>query len=265
VARIAGTVLLLCALSAPAGAQSRPFEILDNSFLVEEAFNQEAGIFQSILGANVGEAGDWEAAFTQEWPLFGQRHQLSYTIPYAAVDGRSGVGDLHVHYRWQASVESGRTPAFAPRVSLTLHTGDAASGLGSGSPGWQVNLPFSTQLREVYLHWNAGFTHTPSATIGPAEHNLFTPHAAVSGVWRVRPMVNVLLESVAEWEPRLDADGIMRHEAALTLSPGVRVGKNIGRTQTVLGVAMPVTVDGSATTFGVFGYVSYERPFTRRP
>ena len=38
------------AQSAPIADASRPFEIADNSFLVEEAFNQPAGVFQNIFG-----------------------------------------------------------------------------------------------------------------------------------------------------------------------------------------------------------------------
>src|SRR5918992_1519983 len=45
---------------------SPPFEISDNSFLVEEAFNQEAGVFQNIFNLVVADGGEWEAGFTQE-------------------------------------------------------------------------------------------------------------------------------------------------------------------------------------------------------
>src|SRR5215208_2078087 len=58
--------------------------ILGNSFLVEEAYNQEAGVVQHILtglyGWNQLRGTDEESlgfAFTQEWPLFNQNHQLS--------------------------------------------------------------------------------------------------------------------------------------------------------------------------------------------
>lgn len=69
---------------------SRPSEgIQDNSFLVEEAYNQEAGVVQHILNIspdvgrnnNPGER-EWALNFTQEWPVFSQTHQFSYTVPY---------------------------------------------------------------------------------------------------------------------------------------------------------------------------------------
>src|SRR5688500_2412693 len=46
---VAAAALFLLTCSSTALAQAEPFAILDNSFLVEEAFNQEAGIFQNIL------------------------------------------------------------------------------------------------------------------------------------------------------------------------------------------------------------------------
>lgn len=180
--QVAHSLLLVLALALPARAQSTPFEILDNSFLVEEAFNQEPGVFQNIFNVRVAEDGGWEATMTQEWPLFTQTHQFSYTIPYASIGGESGFGDVFINYRLQALLETASRPAFSPRVSLILASGDAARGLGGGSPGWQVNLPFSKQFGDAYLHWNAGFTHVPAATGEDREHNLLTPHVALSGI-----------------------------------------------------------------------------------
>ena len=71
-----------------------------------------------------------------------------------------------INYRWQATMETASSPAFSPRVSLILATGDADRGFGNGGAGWQVNLPFSKQFGDTYLHWNAGFTHLPSAESG---------------------------------------------------------------------------------------------------
>ena len=75
--RAAGIVLLLLSLCpAAAGAATaaasepatEPFRITDNSFLVEEAFNQEAGIFQNIFNAARADEA-WASTFTQEWPV----------------------------------------------------------------------------------------------------------------------------------------------------------------------------------------------------
>ena len=80
-------------------AQAKPFGIIDNSFLVEEAFNQEAGIVQHIFGFQRLTVRDWMFTFTQEWPAPGVRNQLSYTIPVQSLDGTSGMGDVLINYR----------------------------------------------------------------------------------------------------------------------------------------------------------------------
>jgi DtxR family Mn-dependent transcriptional regulator len=263
---VTAAALLLMALAAPASAQVEPFEILDNSFLVEEAFNQEAGIFQNIFTARFGEADTWDVGFTQEWPVFSQTHQFSYTVSALGADGERAFGDVMVNYRWQATLESSAAPAFSPRVSLIVATGTGSRGINGGGSGWQVNLPFSKQFGDTYLHWNAGFTHRPEATATGrnAHHNLFTPHAAVSAIVRLRPMFNLMLESVVEWEEFVE-EAATRRETSLTLSPGFRAGWNSGDTQTIVGVAIPVTFSDGDASAGIFGYFSYELPFLSQP
>ena len=261
---VMAAALLMLVLSTSALAQQTPFGILDNSFLVEEAFNQEPGIFQNIFGVTFTGAGNWEAAFTQEWPLRTQTHQMSFTFSSLAVDGVAGVGDLMINYRWQASMEGDTRPAFSPRVSLILPTGDATKGLGSGSPGWQVNLPFSKQFGNAYLHWNGGFTHTPAVDLGDDEQHLFSPHVAASGIWQVRPMLNLMLESLLQWEEGAES-GVTRRQAIFTLAPGIRGGWNVGDAQVVVGAAVPTTFSDDVSDVGIFGYFSYELPFSRQP
>jgi DtxR family Mn-dependent transcriptional regulator len=256
---VAAAAMLLLACAARASAQAEPFEILDNSFLVEEAFNQEPGIFQNIFGLRAADGEGWEAAFTQEWPLFTQTHQFSYTVGALGADGATGIADLMINYRWQATTESASAPAFSPRLSLILATGDADRGFGNGGPGWQVNLPFSKQFGDAYVHWNAGLTHVPAAGVGTGEHSLLSPHVALSGIYRLRPMFNVMLESVVEWEHLVEGNE-KRHDASVTVSPGFRTGWNVGDTQTIVGFAVPVSI-GDSTSAGVLGYFSYELPF----
>ena len=72
--------------------------IQDNSFFIEEAYNQEEGVVQHINSFLRQHNGDWVYTFTQEWPLFSQQHQLSYTIPVqrlgSAPHGGTGLGDI---------------------------------------------------------------------------------------------------------------------------------------------------------------------------
>ena len=39
----------------------------------------------------------------------------------------------------------------------------------------------------------------PSAEDGEATHSLLTPRAAASGIWRLRPMLNLMLEAIVQW------------------------------------------------------------------
>jgi DtxR family Mn-dependent transcriptional regulator len=247
-----------------ARASERPWEITDNSFLVEEAFNQEPGIFQNILGIYRPGDGSWVSAFTQEWPVRVQAHQLSYTVAFGGNNTDRGIGDVLLHYRFQAWDGSSRRPAFSPRVSLVFPTGDSAKGLGSGSPGWEVNLPFSKQVRDLYVHWNAGFTHLPSAEGPSSDHNLLTPRIAASGIWRVRPMVNLMLESVFEWPEEIAGSATERTHTT-TVIPGLRTGWNVGNAQTIVGIGVPISFASGTSDAGVFGYFSYELPFVRTP
>lgn len=246
-----------------AASSSRPFKILDNSFLVEEAFNQEANIFQNILGF-VRAGGNWAAVFTQEWPVGGQRHQFSYSLPYLQAGAGEGVGDILINYRLQASTGQAGRPAFSPRISAILPSGHSAAFRGNGAPGVQFNLPFSQQVRDVYVHWNAGLTWFPAVDApGLTESvSLTSPQIAASAIWRAAPMVHVMVESVAIWEHSASGAVPVR-ERAITLSPGVRAGWNLGDRQLVLGVAVPVIFAGGTRETGVFLYASYELPFRR--
>src|ERR1043166_1623725 len=97
---------LLIALVTTAHAAETPPKtpidgIEDNSFLIEEAYNQEPGVVQHIFNAiyvNDPKNRGWTFSFTQEWPVFGQEHQLSYTIPSSALrqEGERvrGIGDI---------------------------------------------------------------------------------------------------------------------------------------------------------------------------
>lgn len=259
--QVVAAALFIFVPSSRANAQQMPFGILDNSFLVEEAFNQEPGIFQNIFGMHIVDSGEWEAAFTQEWPLRTQRHQLSFTFSSLAVNGAAGLGDLMINYRWQASTEEGSRPAFSPRLSLILPTGNASEGHGSGGAGWQINLPFSKQFGDAYLHWNAGFTHTPATEVDNGERNVFVPHAALSGIWQVRPMLNLMLESILQWDQVFEVEA--SREVIFTLVPGMRTGWNAADSQIVLGIGIPTTFSDDTPDVGVFGYLSYELPFRR--
>ena len=249
---------------APAAAAAEPFRITDNSFLVEEAFNQERGIFQNIFG--LGRVnGNWAATFTQEWPLGGQTHQLSYTVAYLEAARHNGAGDTLINYRYQATMEGPGRPAFSPRLSVVIPTGRSHDGLGNGSAGLQVNLPFSKQTGDWYWHWNAGLTWLPQAKSADdsRRENLSSPFLAGSAIYRVRPMFNLMLESLVTFD-EIMTDTATARENGFTLSPGFRAGWDIGDKQLVTGFAVPTTWRGGDSATGIFFYFSYELPFLKQ-
>ena len=270
-------VALLCLLPFTALAQtperppqssSRPFAILDNSFLVEEAFNQEAGIFQNITVFQRNSRA-WDFGFTQEWPLGSQKHQLSYTIRFAGASGLRGFGDVMLNYRYQAIDEDPGLPAASPRLSLILPSG--SDEFTNHSLGLQLNLPFSKQRNDWYFHWNAGLTWYPSAklaandtTVEPQSGSLFIPHLSASGIYRLRDMFNLMVESVLEFAQSVeDFSGATERRTVFTISPGARGGWNLQDHQLIVGAAIPITWVESDSGTGILLYLSYELPFKK--
>ena len=85
-------------------------EIQDNSFLIEEAYNQDPGMVQHINSFTRLRNGEWVYDFTQEWPVPGVKHQLSYTIPVARVAGdagkTTGLGESVIEEKIAGSLKS---------------------------------------------------------------------------------------------------------------------------------------------------------------
>ncbi len=263
--RLLSAVIVVASLPGAAYAQDHEFHILDNSFLVEEAFNQDRGIFQNIFSWTRDRSGGWDGSFTQEWPAPAMTHQFSYTIPFAGGDGsRSHVGGVLLNYRYQALEEGPGRPAFSPRFSVILPTGRAVD--ASDRPGLQINLPFSKQVGDVYVHGNAGFTWLHGVADGAnSTTNLTSPTVAGSLIWNTRPYLNLMLESVLEFEDSVVGFQQTDRTGVATISPGVRGGWTLtGDRQVILGAAVPVTFSEGAHSTAVLGYFSYELPFTSR-
>ena len=254
----------------PAQSQE-PKPIQDNSFLVEEAYNQEKGIVQHInTFSYFADSHDWFYTFTQEWPVPGDaRHQLSYTLMVIRPGGSSngaGFGDALLNYRYQLAGNGGSRVAFAPRVSLILPTGDSRQGRGFGGTGVQTSLPLSVVVnRKLVTHWNAGATFIPNAQDAVGNHALTAGYNfGQSFIWLARPRVNFMLETVFASAQAVVARDKTTWENALLLSPGVRWAYNFKNgLQIVPGVAMPVGVGPSAGEKGFFLYLSFEHPFER--
>src|SRR5438105_1055709 len=230
-------LLVLCLTVRPSDRPAVAQAIADNSFLIEEAYNQERGVVQHISAWQRSlRSPGWSFTFTQEWPVGTQTHQFSYTIPVQRTERPSatGLGDAALNYRYQ--LRGDERVAIAPRLSMLLPTGSSARGLGTGHMGVQMNLPVSVSLApSLVSHWNAGVSAVPRAT---ATYNL-----GASAIWLARPTFNVMLE--VTWLGQGTA-----HE--VVVNPGVRWAHNFASgLQIVPGVAFPA---GKS----VFFYLSFE-------
>jgi hypothetical protein len=247
-----------------ANGQAAP-PVRDNSFLVEEAYNQEAKVVQHISVLAVSrDPHAWEYSFTQEWPARSQRHQVSITLPLMHVADATGVGDVAVNYRYQLAFDDATGNAVAPRLSLIVPTGDADAGRGTSSFGVQGNLPVSWGLhRALVTHWNVGGTWTPSARAAAggrvATRDVF---AAASAIWLPVRTLNVMLEAVwAREEVAVAADTRAAEESAW-ISPGLRAAVDFpSGLQIVPGLAFPFGIGPTEGERRVLVYLSFEHGF----
>lgn len=256
--------------AAPAGGRSledlNTSPIQDNSFLVEEAYNQEDGVIQHISFFQLLSTGDWAFTQTDEWPLRSLKHQLSLTMVATHAEGYpgTGAGDTFLNYRYQLLGCGDTRLAISPRLSLLLPTGSAASDRGMGGAGLQANLPLSWVLNKHFVtHWNAGTTWVPRAQ--DQYHQRATSLGANLGqslVWTVNPRFNALVETVWMSNPQVAGPGATTPNMNLFLSPGIRWSHNFKNgLQIVPGVGLPIGVGPSSGQVGAIFYLSFEHGF----
>ncbi len=268
VRRLLVPAFLLFAL--PAAAGDKPIQ--DNSFLLEEAYNQEPGVIQHIsFFTRDRNTGDWIYTFTEEWPALGQAHQASVTVVAQGLTTGSrrevGFGDVALNWRWQALGDGDAPVAVAPRLSALLPTGNATKGFGLGRAGGQVNLPVSAALGARFVgHFNVGATFAPSARTSAGTGDFVAMNLGQSLVWLAHPNVNLMLEAAyCVGEQATDAAGTVRTETLL-LSPGVRGALDLPLgIQAVGGVAFPFGFGPSSGSRGVIAYLSFEHAVTKHP
>lgn len=250
---------IFVAASAAAAQDARP-PIRDNSFLIEEAYNQEPGVIQHILLFGRDRATrDWELGFTQEWPLASQNHQFSYAVPLLSAGGQRGIGDiaLNYRYRWLA----GESSESVIRLSALLPTGKAERGLGAGGAGVELALPVSFELApSVAAHWNMGGSLIPSARASDGTRSpvreLF---GGASVIWLVHPALNLLAEAIWSRAEAPAIGGTRTAETSLTLVPAVRGAINFrSGAQIVPGVGLMLDARDGGRVTGLLLYFSFE-------
>jgi hypothetical protein len=243
-------------------------QIQDNSFLLEEAYNQEAGVVQHISAFQRSHGGDWELGFTQEWPLGGLRHQLSYGLPLQNAGGLgTGLGDIELNYRYQLTGDPHARTVMAPRLSLLLPTGNEKLGRGAGGLGLQGDIPLTLVHGSRFVtHWNAGATLTPSARNALGDQATTTAfNLGGSLVWLLSPSFNFLVEALWESSQVVVGDGQTGREEVWLLNPGFRLALDVpGDLQIVPGLAYTFGLGPADSEDALFVYLSFEHPFKRQ-
>ena len=250
----------------------------DNSFLLEEAFNQPMGVLQNISNFSFNNVGskNFAYSFTQEIPLTNETHQLSYTLSYniQKPDNRNiktnGFGDVYISYRPQIFGKNDWI-MLIPRITLILPTGKAFDGMGDGGWGGQLNLAATKRLsRKIVTHYNAGVTFISNADkygqsvltderILTYEKNLYHKNAGASAIWYPVRKFNLFLEYVYNLTGEIKDDGRLTSHQLHIVNPGFRFCIDNGRMQIVPGLSMPVNFEnGRYDHKGLLVYLSIE-------
>lgn len=259
-----GICMMLTAVIPCSAEEVEVAKIHDNSFLIEEAYNQEPGVIQHIQAFHYEKDATWGYSFTQEWPVPRQTHQLSYTIPVFHIYSSSeetGLGDIAANYRYQAIFQD--PIAFSPRLSLLLPTGNYKRGLGSGALGFQTNLPLSVELTDRWVtHWNAGLTWTPNHRGEEGDKaDTVDFNLGASLIYLLSENLNLMCEAYWSSIESVEKDGKKERDHTFLINPGLRYAVNFeSGLQIVPGIAFPIGLGPSHGDYGVFLYLSFEHP-----
>ncbi len=242
-------------------------KIQDNSFFIEEAYNQEPGIVQHIQSYQYNSNdSSWFYTFTQEWPLHGKKHQISFLFPVMHLTDNTsdtGTGDILINYRYQL-IDKEKL-SISPRFSVILPTGDYKKGFGTGSWGFQTNIPLSVELSDQFVtHWNIGLTVTPGAREpGGGSANTLGFNYGASIIWLTSENFNLMFEAAGTNNEYVIADYMGRistpKEDSFFINPGMRFAINCDSgLQIVPAISFPIGVGPSEGENGVFFYLSFE-------
>jgi hypothetical protein len=222
----------------------------DNSFLVEEAYNQEKGILQhSGLFIRDTEHDDWSLQLRTDVPIGSIMQQVSLVVPIEG-NGDTEVADVRLDYRYQLTGNRNSVWAVAPRLSLILPTGDEERGHG------KTAIEFVLPVSKVINRWLV--SHTNFGGRGDFEEDFLVAEliAGQSFIFALNRNVHLMLEASLQEE---------EEHTEIFVSPGVRFGwSTTNGVQFVAGIGVPVGIGHSSGEETVLGYLSIAHPFGRR-
>ena len=217
--------------------------IEDNSFLLEEAYNQKKDEYQFIHYYQSSKEGEQEYFFQLEAPLTHETHQLSFDFSYLRPSEipEFTVSDTQLNYRYQAMKINEHM--LTERLTLVIPTGSERYDSGSGEYAFSFMQSATFPLGERYMnHWNLGATIYPHATTGIT--------AGTSIVYLYKDDLNFLAETLIETDHESDT--------SFYLNPGFRFALDGEKGQLVPGIAFPFQYTENKIFPGVFVYLSVE-------
>jgi hypothetical protein len=251
-------------------------ELEDNSFLIEEAFNQKMGVIQhtSSLVLDKIHYETAQLSFTQEIPITNKTHQLSYSLcysmhPQVIIDHgqTNGFGDLSISYR-PLLLDENDWLMMIPRFTLILPTGNSSHGLGAGGVGVQFNMALTRRIsKKLVTHYNFGATqyfnynHYVTSNDKPTlnyEKNLLFGNVGASVIWHASNRFNIMAEWVSKFEKKISDEGVIVSTNYHLINPGVRYAFEVGHMQIVPGIGVPFNIGSNDLRPGVFFYISVE-------
>jgi hypothetical protein len=235
--------------------------IKDNSFLVEEAYNQEEGVVQHI--------GFYKAdkklhqgvfVFTQEWPVFSSRHQLSYSLPVSS-DAQLQLQNILLNYRYQ--LVQGKEISVAPRLTAILPVHN--KGVNTSSSGIEFNLPISSELSDSWvMHVNAGGNFiSEKSDSNSVRSKTTTSFSGLSFIYLASASFNIISEFTYAVEKTSNGESV-ESISSFTWNPGVRFAINFkSGSQLVPGFSLPLLTEEAISEPGILFYLSFEHSFKK--
>ena len=196
-----------------------------------------------------------------------QPHASTVVHPSLRLDRtrRSGIGDAYIAL--SAAGARGRRWTAGVRATCVVDPADRAGvqGAGPGEPGVGGQPAIQSAGRAISMCTGTPGSrscHPPSATTASTICSRRAWPAAPSGV--LDRCSTSCSRAVVEWTDVPTGPSSSRHVSRTTIAPGVRTGRNARESQTVIGVALPISIVEDARDVGVFVYFSYETRFTSR-
>lgn len=259
--------LSLTAAAAPVAAPSSVIE--DNSFLLDEAYNQDPGVVQITQVFQIlPSTGEWSHSPAIEFPIVTENHQITLQFPFSRPMGASlSLNDFALQYQYW--LIHAKYFHLTPRIGAVFPTGNSTIGTGSGTVGAQAGLSTTVNFGDAFAFHTSGnaFLYPGSRATDGVATTTWDASIAASLIWRPLSWLNLLTEGVLTSDQTPLPGGSIGRDLLATVSPGARFSIRLGEHRTweiVPGVAVPFTwrtsSPGSAS-ISVLGYLSIEGPW----